>query len=429
MRRNLIFVILSVLIVALGIALSMIVRNTATLSFFVVEALLALCLLLLWAFYTRLIKPINTIANGMDLLREQDFSSRLSPVGQREADRIVEMFNGMMSRLKEERLHVREQNHFLDLLIAASPMGIIICDDDDRVMVANDAALRFLDIPDRGMIEGERISSLPGQLAEALSAVTQGSTNTIRLSDSMIYRCARLAFMDKGYSHPFVMIEKLTDEVIKAEKGAYEKVIRMMAHEVNNSMAGVGSILDTAVSVASDPDMAEALDVCRRRCESMSRFITSFANVVKIPQAHLAPCELNAFISDAVPMLESLCAGRDISLRLEPGADDVTVMLDRVLMEQVLINLVKNSAESIGRDGDIIISVDSSAPGFCVADNGAGIDKETQQKIFTPFFSSKADGRGLGLLFVGEVLNRHECSFSLRTHADGLTRFSIRFQL
>lgn len=428
MTRNLIFIILSVLIAGCGVALLVTARDSAGVAFFVAEGLLALCLVLLWVFYLRLIKPINTIANGIDLLREQDFSSRLSPVGQRDADRIVEMFNGMMKSLKEERLHVREQNHFLDLLVAASPMGIIITGDNDRVKMVNDAALRFLELSDRAMLAGRTLNEMQGPLAEALVAIPQGETATVRLSDSMIYRCARLSFMDKGYAHPFIMIEKLTDEVMKAEKRAYEKVIRMMAHEVNNSMAGVSSVLDTVASVAGDPDTAEALEVCSRRCESMSRFITSFADVVKIPQPHLAPCELNSFIADTLPLLESLCTGRSIQLRFDRIDREVSVMLDRVLMEQVLINLVKNAAESIGSDGEIVITADCSPAGFCVADNGAGIDRDTQQKIFTPFFSSKADGRGLGLLFVSEVLNRHGCTFSLRTYPDGITRFSVRFQ-
>ncbi|MDE6457039.1 MAG: PAS domain-containing protein, partial [Muribaculum sp.] len=272
MRRNVVFILLAVAIVALGVVLLITVGNDTRGSFFIAEGLLALCLILLWVFYARLIKPINTIANGIDLLREQDFSSRLSPVGQRDADRIVEMFNGMMSSLKEERLHVREQNHFLDLLIAASPMGIMILDDHDRVMMANGAALRFLEIDTLDMVVGSKISDLEGGLAEAIVGVSQGETTTLRLSDAMVYRCSRLSFMDKGYAHPFIMIEKLTDEVMKAEKLAYEKVIRMMAHEVNNSMGGVGSVLDTAASVPDDPEMAAALEICRRRCESMSRY-------------------------------------------------------------------------------------------------------------------------------------------------------------
>ena len=94
--------------------------------FFLVEGLVLLTVLYLSVFYRRIIKPLHIIGNGMELLKEQDFSSRLSRVGQKEADRIVDIFNKMMEQLKNERLHLREQNHFLDLLINASPMGVIM---------------------------------------------------------------------------------------------------------------------------------------------------------------------------------------------------------------------------------------------------------------------------------------------------------------
>ncbi len=427
MNRKLIFIILSLLIMAGGITILVLSRPTGGPVFYVAEAMLLLCLILLRLFYTRLIKPLDTIANGIDLLREQDFSSRLSPVGQPEADRIVAMFNGMMATLKEERLHVREQNHFLDLLIAASTMGIIILDDKDCVKTVNRALLRFIGAGADTDVTGLPLSSLPGPLGEALSTVPQGKAVTLRLSDAMIYRCSRLSFLDKGYAHPFIMVEQLTYEVIKAEKKAYEKVIRMMAHEVNNSMAGVNSLLDTISSSVGDPDIAEALAVCSRRCVAMSRFVTSFADVVKIPPAATAECDLNSFISEMAPLLESICSGRDITLRCETDGKDVIVSLDKVLMEQVLINLVKNSAESIGRHGTITVSTDARRRGFCVTDDGPGIAPETRNKIFTPFFSSKAGGHGLGLILVSDVLHKHGCTFSLRTGPDGLTRFTVNF--
>ena len=244
----------------------------------------------------------------------------------------------------------------------------------------------------------------------------------------MVYRCARLSYMDQGFAHPFMLVERLTDEVMRAERTAYEKVIRMMAHEVNNSMAGVNSILDTAAGCIDDADITEALDACRRRCMTMSEFITSFANVVKIPEATLQRTELNSFLADTRRVLESLCAGRGIVLHMELQEGETMVAADTVLMEQVLINLVKNAAESIGeRGGEIAVRTTASPAGFVVEDNGPGIDDATQEKIFTPFFSSKASGRGLGLLFVSDILTKHRCSYSLRTDADGITRFSVAF--
>lgn len=417
----------AVLLVGAAAWLMVLSRESGTRAFYVAQGVLAMALLLLWLFYMRMVKPIGTIANGINLLREQDFSTRLAPVGQADADRIVEMFNEMMGRLKNERLRIREQNHFLDLLINESPMGVIVLDRHDRIGMLNKAAAEMLGIR-REDAAGRSAAEMDGQLAQALAGLRTGETRTLRLNNAMVYRCARLSYMDQGFAHPFMLVERLTDEVMRAERTAYEKVIRMMAHEVNNSMAGVNSILDTAAGCIDDADITEALDACRRRCMTMSEFITSFANVVKIPEATLQRTELNGFLADTRRVLESLCAGRGIVLHMELQEGETMVAADTVLMEQVLINLVKNAAESIGeRGGEIAVRTTASPAGFVVEDNGPGIDDATQEKIFTPFFSSKASGRGLGLLFVSDILTKHRCSYSLRTDADGITRFSVAF--
>ena len=120
------------------------------------------------------------------------------------------------------------------------------------------------------------------RLAEEIERIPKDASKTVRLSDSMIYRCSRLSFVDRGFAHPFILIESLTSEVVKAEKKAYEKVIRMIAHEVNNTVAGITStldIVDGALECMDDTeDPREVMKVCVDRCYSMSRFITNFAN-------------------------------------------------------------------------------------------------------------------------------------------------------
>lgn len=140
--KTLFFLLFLLLVVVWGILLSFTLKEGGTLLY-VSEAVIMLCLLVLVYFYRKVVTPLNSIANGMDLLREQDFSSRLAPVRQAEADRIVAMFNRMMDQLKNERLRLREQNHFLDLLINVSPMGVVILDFDGKISMLNEAALRF----------------------------------------------------------------------------------------------------------------------------------------------------------------------------------------------------------------------------------------------------------------------------------------------
>lgn len=123
MRLSTLFFLLGLLLaLAWGILLSFTLSTKSPLLY-VGEGVISFSLVILFYFYWKVVKPLHSIASGMELLREQDFSSRLAPVGQAEADRIVEMFNRMMDQLKNERLRLREQNHFLDLLINVSPMG------------------------------------------------------------------------------------------------------------------------------------------------------------------------------------------------------------------------------------------------------------------------------------------------------------------
>ena len=431
MKLKSLFFILAFLLAVVWAVLLFIATKENGWRFYLVEGLITLSLVYLVYFYRKVIKPLNSIAGGMDLLRAQDFSSRLAPVGQREADRIVQVFNRMMDQLKEERLRLREQNHFLDLLISVSPMGVMILTLDEKISMTNKAALEFMDEGPEENLIGKSMDELNGTLAEELKRLPKGATETIRLSNSRIYRCSRLSFIDRGFAHPFYLIESLTADVMKAEKKAYEKVIRMIAHEVNNSVAGIASTLDTvndALQTIDDTeDLQEVMKVCIERSFSMSRFITNFADVVKIPEPQLEEVSLNDRVFACKRFMENVCQSRNIDLQMNLCEENPTVSIDTSLFEQVLINIIKNAAESIGEKGCITIRTSASPLMLEIGDTGQGISKETETMLFTPFFSTKPNGQGIGLIFIREVLMKHNCNFSLRTYPDGITRFRICF--
>ena len=432
MKLRIFFLLLALLLmVAWGLMFLIMPIKEVGWKFYLVEGIITLSLIYLVYFYHKVVKPLDTIANGMDLLREQDFSSRLKSVGQLEADRIVDIFNRMMQQLKEERLRLRDQNHFLDLLISVSPMGVVILTFDGKVSMANKAALKFLEVDTEEDMLNKGMEDLKTPLAEEMSRLPKDTTETIRLSDSHIYRCSRLSFVDRGFAHPFFLIESLTSEVMKAEKKAYEKVIRMIAHEVNNSVAGITSTLDTvddALQTMDDTDdLREVMKVCIERGYSLSRFITRFADVVKIPEPQLEEVRLNDRISACERFLENICQDHQVVLRMDLCEENPLVKMYTSLFEQVLINMVKNSVESIEEKGVITLRTSASPVMLEVADTGRGISKEVETKLFTPFFSTKPNGQGIGLIFIREVLMKHGCSFSLRTYEDGITRFRIMF--
>lgn len=438
MRIKFFFFILVVFLLFLSGALIYLVGGMHFIHLYIMEGLIAFILIYLMVFYRKIVKPMNTIGTGMELLREQDFSSRLSQVGQYEADRIVNIFNRMMEQLKNERLRMREQNHFLDLLIQASPMGVVITSLDGEVSQLNPMAVKMLGVRMEEALN-KQLEEVDSPLAMELAVIPKDETSVVRLNDANIYKCTHSSFIDRGFKHPFYLIERMTEEVMRAEKRAYEKVIRMIAHEVNNTTAGITSTLDTVEQALSTEDgmedICEVMRVCTDRCFSMSRFITRFADVVKIPDPTLAPVQLNDLVSMCKRFMEGMCNDRHIILRLECDPAVGMVRLDAPLFEQVLVNIIKNAAESIegaaaesGKQGEIIIRTTAPAS-LEVIDNGPGISKEAEAKLFSPFFSTKPNGQGIGLVFIREVLSRHGCTFSLRTYNDGLTRFRMLFNV
>ncbi len=425
------FLIVFTLLVVVGVALLVCCMWLGVaVSDYVLLADGVLLLGVLLLFRWQIVEPLHLMETGMLLLREQDFSSRLRRVGQTDADNIVDVFNRMMDALKAERLHVREQNQLFDLIFRSSPMGILILDLDRRVDSVNPSGERLLGVSLEA-VRGKRLDECSFDLCEDLCSLAMDEVRTVRLTDSNIYRCSRQSFLNGGFRHTFYLVELLTEEVSQAERKAYEKVIRMIAHEVNNTVAGVTSTLDTLETAMEDmPDSAELCElmrVCIERCYNMGRFITNFADVVKIPDPILVHSDLNEVVRVNMQFLETMCGERRIALVMHLSPEPVWVDLDVVLFQQVLVNIFKNAVESIGLEGTVYIRTSAGSPVLEVADTGRGIDKETASKLFSPFFSTKPNGQGIGLMLVREVLMKHHCTFSLRTGDDGLTRFTIHF--
>jgi nitrogen fixation/metabolism regulation signal transduction histidine kinase len=404
------FLLLSLLIVGLFALLMRLTFNVHPTIFYVAEGMLVVVLIFLVVFYRKVIRPIDTLTGGMELLRDQDMSTTLAPSGQKETDEIVKTFNALITRLRNEHLRLDEQNSFLNLLIDASPMGVILCDLSGNVKSMNPAAQKML----------------TPAISEAMKTLPLGEDTTLRLSNSQIYHLSHLSFLDRGYQHPFFLIESLTSEVMKAEKVAYEKVIRMIAHEVNNNVAGIVSTLDLIGEELHSDTSKEALDASRERTQKMAEFVTRFANVVKIPEPQLTLCDLSEEVEACHSFLEGLCQTHHIHLTFHLTDEAIPVHLDTTLFQQALVNIVKNAIESITDKGEITITTVPKT--LTITDNGRGISPEVAQHIFTPFYSTKPQGQGLGLLLIRDILTKHGCTFTLLTSPDdGLTRFTIVF--
>jgi signal transduction histidine kinase len=206
----------------------------------------------------------------------------------------------------------------------------------------------------------------------------------------------------------------------------------MMSHEVNNSIGAISATLSVISEIIRQDqnnewdDLLQAVDASRNRCGHLTHFIGNLGSLVKIPKPQYSTINLNELARTVDAIIRVKCRQRNIILTSQLSPDNPVVSVDGIQFEQVLVNILKNAYEAIGENGEIHIITQSEPLSIAIEDNGTGISDNVKQKLFTPFFSTKNEGQGIGLMFIREVLTSHNCKFEL-TSENGWTRFVITF--
>lgn len=358
--------------------------------------------------------PLELIRTGSELIAERDFTSRFVEVGQPEMDTLIDVYNRMIDRLREERLSAEEHHHLLQKIVDASPAGIVICDFDGNVQQVNPAAGRLI----------------TPELQAALQSIGIGESRLVTDLGSRRLKVSRAAFRDRGFLKSFYLIEEMTEELRVSEKSAYEKLIRMMSHEVNNSVGAVRSLLESSLRYAPQigdadrDDFTSALTIASSRIDALNRFMSAFADVVRIPPPQKSPARLAELVERVTGLLRPELRERNIEALLELP-DRTSYEVDAGQIEQVILNIFRNAIDAVQRDGTIRVQLEQGV--LSVTDSGPGISESIRSELFTPFFTTKRDGRGLGLTIVHEILANHGAAFSLENAEGGGARFEIRF--
>jgi nitrogen fixation/metabolism regulation signal transduction histidine kinase len=347
-------------------------------------------------------------------------------------DVLIEVYNRMIETLREERLRHEEQNLLLGKLINASPSGIIILDFDGQIELMNPAAEDFLQVSGVDVI-GEPMKAIAGIWGKTIDQLNLDENAVLTLSGLKIYRIQKAAFLDRGFKQHFILIESLSEEIIKSERKSYENVIRMMSHEVNNSVGAVNSILNSSLDffnnmTGDQSDFADAIRIAIRRNQHLNKFMSNFAEVVHIPEPVRSKTDLHKVIQDVKTLVSSDYQDKKVNWSWELTDGEFVIDSDIHQMEQVLVNILKNALEAVEDNGNItIITGTEPVKKLIIRDNGRGVSPEIRDRIFSPFFSTKKTGQGIGLTLVREILLNHGFSFNLETNSEGCTDFSIMF--
>jgi len=433
MKLNYKFFIFVFLIHLIIILLSIRLIEEHKILFLAVELLIFVSIGISIHLYKAFFRPLNLIATGIESIKDKDFNTKFVKVGQIEMDQLIEVYNRMIDQLREERVKQQEQHYFLDLLIKASPSGIIVLDFEEKISSINRTAEKLL-ITRGDQIPGKSLAEIDCNFAAELDKMETDESRIINLDGLHAFKCRKAHFSDRGFKHHFILIEELTAEILKVEKRAFEKVIRMMSHETNNSIGAINSILNSFLNYKNQlnkedrEDFENALKVAVDRNLRLNSFMSNFTDVVRIPQPNRKSCDLHELLKTVQILMSADCERKNISWRWDLTDAPFIVQLDIQQMEQVLVNAVKNAIEAIGSYGQLSVKT-MQTPGqrLIIQDSGKGIADDIQSQIFTPFFSTKKNGQGIGLTIIREILINHGFRFSLETANKKYTEFTIDF--
>lgn len=382
---------------------------------------------------SRLLRSLELGDEAARLIRDGDFTTRLLPSSDERVNRLVGVYNTMVDALRSERARIQEQHHFLGQVIGASPSGMIVLDFDGHVSEINPAALELLGVGRNGVV-GRPLAGVQSPLAERLAVLAPGSMEVAGLSGARRVRCHRGAFIDRGFPRDFYVVEELTEEARQIERAAYEKVIRVMSHEVNNTITASNSLLESSLTYAAElppasrADLENALRIAIDRSAQLNQFLRRFADVFRLPSPNRERTDVRELLRGLVTLMQSRYPGTTISCAWPDHVGAVWVDLDRGQFEQACVNVLKNAVEAAGEGGwvKVALTEEGAALSLTIDDSGAGPGREAEAHLFTPFFSTKSQGQGIGLTLVAEILAGHGFDYTLEHLPGGPTRFTIR---
>jgi two-component system, NtrC family, nitrogen regulation sensor histidine kinase NtrY len=413
-----------------ALVLSWFIFKEDKIIFIASEALILVSAFISWQLYNEMIAPLKTLMQGVEAIKDRDFNVKFLPTGKFEMDQLIEVYNNMIDHLREERIKQEEQHFFLEKLIYTSPTGILILDYDEKVKQVNPKGCALLGVEEKELV-GKAVKEISLPVLQEITTLPTGESKTITLNGINTYKIQKSHFIDRGFPRYFVMMEELTTEILAAEKKAYGKVIRMMAHEVNNTIGPVNSIIESALKAedgngTKKENIRHALQVAVDRNQNLNLFMRNFAEVVRLPEPKKKSIDLHQLVYRIAKLMEARAEESKIHFEYQVPAVPAIISADEQQMEQVLINVIKNALEAIGSNGIVQFSSDGNK--LVIRDTGKGIPPQQEEELFSPFFSTKRDGQGIGLTLVKEILLNHGFSFSLKTVAPGKTEFTIRFK-
>ena len=364
-------------------------------------------------------RMMQGLDDGLRAFRDGDFSMRLASRTVDETSAVKRLYNEVADVLRAQRNDVYQKELLLDTILQRTPVGVVLTNHADRVVYSNVSARELF--ADGGRIDGYHFAELLERVAEPIRDALAGTGDaivTIRGEDQdETFHISQRTFRLNTQEHRLVLAERLTAELRRQEVNVWKQAIRVMNHEINNTIAPISSLFHSARIAQEQPDrrhkLVEIYETIDERLGYLRAFLESYAQFARLPEPRRERTRWQEILDDVRALYRFRVEG-------DPESD---AFVDRAQMQQVLINLVKNAHESGSAPEDVVVSVrrGPDATIVRVSDAGRGMTESVLRQALIPFYTTKPSGTGVGLALSNEIVEAHGGRMRLQARAGGGT--------
>ena len=418
-------------------------------SFWLLSIWLILGAVLLSASLIRVLeRHLKELKNFLLSIQQNDFTNSYSNIKTGENSNELHMaYNAIISKFRQLK-HEKESNyHFLQTIVEHSIVPMIgYYEDDERVTLINEAAKSLFKKPFFKTISA--IKSVNRELYNLIIKLNSGEKELIKvfIGDELL----NLSVMVKeikmeDHLYKLVSFQNINRELEANELESWQKLIRVLTHEIKNSAIPISTLTEVVNSMIIDDsgrlkdlsvlnqdeldDLHIGLKTVEKRSKGLVNFVNAYGELSKIPQPNFKETDIKEVIESVVSLL--IKDAKKTKIDLEINVQSHKLVIDPELIEQVLINLIKNAREALANKPEAFIMITSHKLNnrfqLVVEDNGSGIDKETLENIFIPFYTTKKEGSGIGLSLSKQIMQAHKGAINVSSAPGQGTRFTLSF--
>ena len=378
--------------------------------------------LILFSFFTakqenqsvqRQIRALSTMIAGW---RDSEFSISIKAPEHTDLAQLTEELNLVGELLRQERQGLVQRELLLQTVIQNSPMAVVLYDASQHIILANLAARNFC--ADGKQLNGQAVEiflgKLPAPLQEAVAKPGENICTFGPENNQESYHISRSDISLNGQTHTLLLIRTMTRELNRQEVAVWKKIIRVMSHEINNSLAPIVSLSNNGLNISKSGDqtkLEQVFNIIAERAQHLNQFISGYAGFAKLPKPNIQSVPLKAFLTN-------ICTALNCRFHLEQP--EMSAEFDPIQVEQILINLVRNALEAGSSQEDIELDCTQTDKEICieVRDQGQGMEEDVLSQALLPFYSTKRNGSGLGLALAREIMEAHQGRINISPRKD-----------